>query len=322
MEAAVSICIPVFNQEKTIGAVLRSIADSISLPAELLVLDDGSEDGTLDNLIKQVPGLIESTPNLTAVKIFHCPWSRFETASDDFLFRQASAPFLMEVQADMFLHDKGFDRRMVSVMTSGGFLAVSGRGCHPLGAAPTFISIWINPLLELVETRFRSLKGRGKEESQEVMAISDKQFSFPEATIDESAIFPDAEVFLRTGKAGRLDESVEVFLDSWIPYLGRVFVGETIMRGPLLIDKLAYHSIGGFDTSRYFLGNDDHDLCRRAGESGWKVAFSPVAFTSRLSEGSTRRKRSLKSRATFLFHYWRTRVGIKLSSRIKTRRTP
>jgi hypothetical protein len=62
----------------------------------------------------------------------------------------------------------------------------------------------------------------------------------------------------------------------------KMWVGETVMRGPILFRRAEYNQYGGFDIMSFFLGNDDHDLFLRARQRGKNVAFTPLHFSSPL----------------------------------------
>jgi glycosyltransferase involved in cell wall biosynthesis len=47
-EPRIAVIIPVFNRERTIGRAIESVLTQASPPAEVLVVDDGSSDGTAD----------------------------------------------------------------------------------------------------------------------------------------------------------------------------------------------------------------------------------------------------------------------------------
>ena len=51
---ALSIIIPVYNEKKTIQALIEKVrkADTLGLKKELIIVDDGSDDGTVDILKK------------------------------------------------------------------------------------------------------------------------------------------------------------------------------------------------------------------------------------------------------------------------------
>jgi GT2 family glycosyltransferase len=91
-------------------------------------------------------------------------------------------------------------------------------------------------------------------------------------------------------------------------YSGQIWFGESVMRGPLILDVEKYIEIGGLNTKAFFQGNDDHDLSLRAIRKGWRVGFTPIHYSSPLSLGIARRKRKLKSK-----------LWSKLNKRIRTK---
>ncbi len=56
---SISILIPVFNEEKTLVTVLEMVskADTLGLEKELIIVDDGSTDGTREIMAKLDPSL-------------------------------------------------------------------------------------------------------------------------------------------------------------------------------------------------------------------------------------------------------------------------
>jgi glycosyltransferase involved in cell wall biosynthesis len=52
MEASVSVIIPCYNSSKTIGRAIQSVIEQTLRPAEILLVNDGSEDNTLEVLLE------------------------------------------------------------------------------------------------------------------------------------------------------------------------------------------------------------------------------------------------------------------------------
>ena len=62
--------------------------------------------------------------------------------------------------------------------------------------------------------------------------------------------------------------------------MSKLHYRETVNRGPLMFHARFIQELGFFDETRFFLGDDDHDLCFRASEQGRKVAYLPVGFVA------------------------------------------
>jgi len=66
-------------------------------------------------------------------------------------------------------------------------------------------------------------------------------------------------------------------------------IRNTCNRGPLLLRALVTQELGFFDEVHFVLGDDDHDLMRRAADKKWLVGYFPVGFYSPKDFSATRR---------------------------------
>ena len=53
----ISVIIPTFNRKKTLGRAIQSVIDQSLLPFEILIIDDGSNDGTKEWIKDNFQGL-------------------------------------------------------------------------------------------------------------------------------------------------------------------------------------------------------------------------------------------------------------------------
>jgi hypothetical protein len=243
------------------------------------------------------------------------PW--YETKCDDFGISVAKSNFIIEIQADMKIKEKDFDQKLLKILsTDDALFAISGRGTHK-----------ISELSSSSEQRWKSLE---KAYFLFRRQMSIKRFLYklvslnsPATSIKKSKeitsnkdliseIFPSPQAFENNGRAGFLGTLIEK-----VPYdgdnlytrqtesnSGKIWIGETVMRGPLLLRKDYYKKIGGFNTKAFFLGNDDHDLFIRAKDFGLKVGYSPIVFASPLNFGSTRKKKKTVSEIFYHLNSW------------------
>jgi hypothetical protein len=95
------------------------------------------------------------------------------------------------------------------------------------------------------------------------------------------------------GWGGRCDRSVEELSEKW-DHATRdtVIVTATNNRGPIIYRPEALRELGFFDEVNFVLGDDDHDMNRRAVFRGWYAAYKYTHFYSPLSL-STGRNQSL-----------------------------
>lgn len=316
-ENKISVILPVYNQAPIISIVISKIFQNMQSNYELIVIDDGSHDETLSELLKIKPDFV-SYPNLKSISIYRNRFSRFETFCDAFGMEISNGDYLLEIQADMLINDPGFDLRLIECFkVDNKIVAISGRGVenlHPvildykqvLGTDRARTSSLKRYLIErsiyqakrLVKTLIK-FKGPDKLGN---MSLGSEHY-FVEKQDDE---------FLASGCAGRLGQFVDFKIDM-TSISKKLYIGQTIMRGPIIFDKARYFEVGGLDKSRFFQGFDDHDFCARALLRGFKVAYTPVGYESPLHLGSTRRSRTLQTELLIAINTLRIRKA-RLSS--------
>lgn len=315
-EIDLSIVVPVFNQQLIITDVIETLLSSISLMSELIIIDDGSEDKSLSLILNYFDNCLASRfPNLIEVHLFSLRYSRFETYCDDFGIRLSQARYCLEVQADMFVQDPGFDKRMVTLMQNFPDIAIlSGRGVEPISSIIDSYQASLGTESAFFHSEFQFVRHRSRlwvknKIKNKLHRFLSKSHEVNSNNFEDTQNFElqGEQLFLDTGCAGRLGNLI-----SLSPSLGdvlppRVYLGETVMRGPLLIDKQKYLEMGGLNTDQFFLGFDDHDLCQRATNFRFRVGFSPVNFSSPLHLGATRKHRSALSELLIFVNILRVR---------------
>ena len=135
----VSVIIPVFNKERIICNMLDNLISSLTTNYELIIIDDASSDNSKEIITNYLKNKnVKHVFISTSVPIF-------ETACDNLGFFIAEGFYLLEVQSDMIIHDKGFDKRMIDALNDNKFSSVSGRLCHSwfdlIGPKKKFINI-------------------------------------------------------------------------------------------------------------------------------------------------------------------------------------
>jgi len=301
-----------FNQSAIIREVLAQIVSCSFEPFDLHIIDDSSEDDTLKVVTNFVKTL--QSPLLRRLMVSRARVSQFETQCDDYGIRSSRTRFVILIQADLLITNPGFDEVLLLPLKRWkDLIAISGRGTEPvapiqvayrqssgsvvsmgrLGTSLLRLSTCrrmiqrlprvceiLSILIGAEQTLFnRSKRKRGRLESSK-------------ENLDTSEVFPDVHRFNATSKAGHLDASFSVVSNAE-RFRGLIWVGDTVMRGPLAIDRHKYCEVGGFDSRRYFLGFDDHDLFVRSFlQYGYRVGFTPINLRSDLAWGSTRKNRS------------------------------
>jgi glycosyltransferase involved in cell wall biosynthesis len=320
-EVEVSIILPVYNQAGLIQEVIRRATSCLGTKFELIIIDDASTDRTIDRILES-SGELSEISNLVGARIFKNSFSRFETYCDNFGVTIATGRYCLEIQADMLVYDFHFDVRMIAALENNPDIAIlSGRGVEPL--LPIIDHYKSKLGTDRIETKslFKHLLLRIRSHLKFVLTdVESKTFVAPPpelSTYDEGEyLHPLNEVFVKSGQAGRSGNELNSPLISSFPK-NLIYIGETVMRGPLFFNLETFKEIGNFDVQRFFQGFDDHDFCARAMHRGYRVAYCPINFVSPLHFGSTRKRRSFSTELLIFINILRIRKSY-LSSKLNS----
>jgi glycosyltransferase involved in cell wall biosynthesis len=311
----ISVVMPLFNQEEIIIDVLTKVIKSVKSSFELIIINDCSTDSTLERIVTFASNDFKNS-SLSKLEIYSNDYPRFETFCDHFGFSRASGEFLLEIQADMFVDDPGFDIRMIQAFTKyGDIFALSGRGTHDidqvvdvyresLGTDRAYASNLVVFMSLMFKRRIigkisRILNFRRYSNTSKIQ-VEPKEATKESHPLLE--IFPTPNDFKAKKQAGLLGDLIEISGLNSGESSRKIFFGETVMRGPLMLRADTYHQLGGLNVNSFYQGFDDHELMLQA----WTVqqkrcAYIPVYVTSILSQGTTRKPRSFKSDLEILF---------------------
>jgi glycosyltransferase involved in cell wall biosynthesis len=299
----ISVVVPVHNQEKIIARNLESLIRNMSIPFELIVIEDASTDKSrkkLDDFFAQLS--LNTLPLVRGIEYYSSKCPIYESRADSFGISKARGEFILEIQADMRVLESGFDRKMIEILKrDGNLFALSARGTHGFKEISIpFILDQCIPRFRFKEQLIKSTRLKWQKLQGAVRRVAETHV---EVDVDLSEVFPDREKFQETKSAGWLGKKIDTLQQVPNQKLeiglkindGNVWFGETIMRGPLLFRRFDFMKIGGFDVESFFLGNDDHDLFLRSKKSHKYVGFTPILFTSPLIHGSERAYKTLRS---------------------------
>ena len=338
LNPSLTIVLTTFNQELIVGRVIDSILLCSKMLFELIIIDDSSEDKTLSNVLAKIMNMDLTRSQIVNVSVYRNTISKFETYCDDFGIRQANTNSIIILQSDIVITEQSFDDKLMAVFRYfPDILMVSGRGTESvvpisrffkrsngsvvdLGLLTLFMSrrcvpkpmqlliSYVCSLADFAEKRLIHLKFA----LQSKLGVA----KLGVAKLDDTnldLIFPSQAQFQLTGSAGFLTqheppEGIDVNKSAFL------WVGQTVMRGPIALDRSKYLEIGGFDLGSCFLGFDDHEIALRAYlRSNYRVGFVPVGYRSSLEWGVTRRPRSMKQSRIAIRNCLRTSKQRKLT---------
>jgi Glycosyl transferase family 2 len=129
IEPQYTVVTPTFNHAPTVADYIGATTAAASLPFDLIIVDDGSEDGTAE----RAKAIFESMrcPHVARVTIVHNPVPVFETACDNIGFTLAKTEVIVEIQCDIQVRERGYDALLLHALaTPAKPSAVSGRCGH------------------------------------------------------------------------------------------------------------------------------------------------------------------------------------------------
>jgi len=246
----VSVVVPVFNKARIISKVLYSLTNSLRESFELILIDDGSVDASIDAM----KSFLSTSSGFDYVLIANSE-SIYETACDNIGFYFSRGEYLLEIQSDMYINDPGFDLRMIEALNFSSIGTVSGRCGHS----------WFD-LFGKKQKLWSLIRHPG---------FSKIYLLKTELTV--------------VGLEGAL---IFKGISNTAVHDGDIFVSDTNNRGPWMIQRKVFFENDGFNSEKFFLGDDEHELNCRLKEKGYKAAYTPVKVHSVANEGSTRIPRS------------------------------
>lgn len=272
----VSVIVPVHNQETVIETNLESMQEHAVLAREFIIIVDGCTDGTPDAVRGWALRTVGDTQTV-GITLVSVREGVFETISDSIGARLASGRYLIEIQADMRVWEAGYDSVLIRALDYlPELIAVSGRGAHSF-------SLVVPP---------------SRRSATQVMSRLSRA-AFATRAHFSRRYDPNLLELQASDSIGRIGDLIECHV-SMSEKTRPVFVHETIMRGPVATRREDFLGLGGLDTSKFFLGNDDHDFAMRAlVHHGRRVGYVPIGFDSPIDMGTTRAPRTPQAESRY-----------------------
>ncbi len=129
--AVYTLVLPVFNQESIIADFIKSHDLHASLPYNFIAILDCCTDQSEAALQSALETLNSS--NLVQAAMITTSVPFFETACDNIGFLCSETDYIIETQPDLFIATRGYDRRLLSVLSNDKVSCVSGRCGHSFG---------------------------------------------------------------------------------------------------------------------------------------------------------------------------------------------
>lgn len=271
----ITASMPICNQEALIQDILKSFFLCSHVPTQLVLILDACRDSTEARVMDFLNSINPVTTQVTRVILFRTRVDIFESSCDNFARSLSKTPYFLSIQADNFLNDPTFlNRALQAIEKFPDLVGLSARGVVPFDhprRSPHRESR-IRQIINLPSKIFPGLF------SYKFLGPFSSRYNF----------FGDVSTPPRThmkysSKAARC-----------------VYLGEAVVRGPILWKSEALELCNGFNDVAYFLGWDDYDLCYRLLKShSLRVGYLPSESYSQINTGTNSFPRSTETQIEY-----------------------
>lgn len=271
----ITISLPVCNQERLISHTLKSLVTNLEIPAQLILILDNCTDGTSASVDRAVKELQLDQSKVSNLLIFQTENDIFEASCDNFALSLSNTEYFLTIQADNFLNDRNFVSRAISCFENHCDLGgISARGVVPFDHPRLFPHR---------NSKFRQLINAP---SKFMPRVFKNTFLGPFNS--KLAFFGDVSTPPRSHMRFSVKEK------------RHLFIGEAVVRGPILWRTKPLKDIGGFNDVAYFLGWDDYDVAYRLlCNEGLRVAYLPSSCFSLINTGTNSYPRSSETQKEY-----------------------
>lgn len=266
-----TVSLPVKNQEEIIFDVLESLSNCLSIPTEIVLIDDGSTDNSHDEISRWI--LQADRHDNLCVIYLRSQEDLFESTCEKLVLSLASGEALVSMQADIFLTDKSFfERALLALDSYPDIFALSGRLTSPM-----------------MDTR----------KSKPKKSVSRFLVNLPAKLLSRNRQARYLGVFESSAiQFGDVSTYPSTYMKFSKHQLCRVYLGEGIVRGPIVWRIKTMRVLGGHDDLAYFLGFDKFDLSLRAFEVlNMRVGYIPCSMYTLLWSGTSHKVRDTETQA-------------------------
>jgi len=151
-----TLVMPIFNQEKLIAKILEKICENSGYHFDVILINDGSTDGTMKKLLRL--SRIIKNKKINRMTLIHNAFPIYETACDNQGFKVAKTEFIIEIQSDIYVNDKNFDKKMISAMNDFNLGAVSGRQVHNFSFIDPSKKKWLKYPLSYIKYKILNIE--------------------------------------------------------------------------------------------------------------------------------------------------------------------
>lgn len=280
---SVTVSLPVCNQDGIISNILNTLFDKIESPANLIIVLDACRDNSKIIVDKFIVNHLNPS-NICEIIILESNGDLFESTCENLALWISDNAYFLSLQADIFFNDSTFITRALSAFDKySDLLGISGRAVLPATNKTRYTYLqYINKLFNLLN----KLSSK----------FTKKVFLMP--------FFTDANYF------GDISTPPQSRLSFTKKQSKSVYLGDTVIRGPIMWRGDYIRDLGGFQDFRYFLGGDERQICIDGRiRHNMRVGYMPTKCYTNVWSGTSH---SPEKRNETTLHHIRLRTDLQI----------
>ena len=260
-ELELMISLPICNHERVIEKTLVRILENATLPSLLVIILDACRDRSKE-IVMRVLMASNAESQVQSIILVESNGDIFESTCENIAVTLSDSKYFLSMQADIYLSEDNFVLRAAAFLQKYENLSgLSGRATIPkLQTKPSSRIGKLQRIHSPINRLLSSLIGR----------VTLPYFFSRRYYFGDLSSAPENHMF-------------------FFPHQRRTtYIGDLIIRGPILWRTKDIKALGGFNDKKFFLGGDDMDFCTRAlGELGQIVGYLPTSSYSEFGYGTT-----------------------------------
>ena len=257
----VTISLPVCNQEVIIEEILTSLLMNCEEDSNLIIILDACQDASKAKVIQAIEEY-DKKSKIRKIIVLESDHDLFESTCENLALELLDSKYFLSLQADIYYSDSTFLSRGITAFEKfSDLLGISGRAIIPADNRKPYT---VNKYLNKYFSAFNSL-----------LAV----------TLKRKLLSPFYSNSIYFGDLSSPPHNKMMYSRRQI---STVYIGDSVIRGPIIWRTSFLKKLGLFDDFKYFLGGDEREMSIQGFNLfGYKVGFLATTCYTNLWTGTS-----------------------------------